>query len=669
MVTLAWIKGYFSNYEKMQKKSIYVQNRLKSIADTLRDDTVTFRFIEGRENPADYVTRSISPKRLSKTNYFEGPGFLSNMEAQHDVEVTVPGAAKEMKSDAQCSCALASIVEPVNEDLEIEKYSSFKKLVRIYSNVYKFINILKSKINNNKLSDLPDDMMSKSVNYLVRVDQQRYFPDVIAALERKEIVSKMPNLVLQMNLFLDENGIIRVKGKFKDKHRCHMLLHNNSHLTVLIIRDIHEKFMHAGCYTVIRELRKSFWVLKGFSSVRKILRNCVPCKRVNERPIKLNQNDYRESRIDPPKVPFSSIFIDYIGPINMRMNADVKKVWIMIITCLWSRAVSLEICFSADVKEFLRTLQLHIYNYGMFSSCMSDLGSQITAGTNILNDFLNEPLCIDYFKEHGIERLNFSQYPKGNSSLGSLVESMVKQVKHLIVKSIGKLILDYQDFQLLISKARHIVNRRPVAFNETLQSPDCSDVDPITPEMLLFGRELVSINVIPQIQTDFVEDFTVSNIKDEYCKLRQAIKRMMDIYSQEFLTKLAYQAVNKRDRYKPLIHNTLSPGDVVLLVENNTKRSNYPMGVIKSVTINSLGEVTSARVMKGKTREVVFRHSTSLIPLLSTISTTESTSSEVLDSSLTEDGVDSSTNNRASTRTASRCASRRITNMYSDDLV
>ena len=47
------------------------------------------------------------------------------------------------------------------------------------------------------------------------------------------------------------------------------------------------------------------------------------------------------------------------------------------------------------------------------------------------------------------------------------------------------------------------------------------------------------------------------------------------------------------------------------------KRVNYPMGIIKSVTVNSLNEVTSVEVMKGDTREVVKRHITTIIPLLS----------------------------------------------------
>ena len=43
---------------------------------------------------------------------------------------------------------------------------------------------------------------------------------------------------------------------------------------------------------------------------------------------------------------------------------------------------------------------------------------------------------------------------------------------------------------------------------------------------------------------------------------------------------------------------------------------NLPLGIVKSVTLNELGESTSAVIMKGKTRELTTRHVTNLIPLL-----------------------------------------------------
>jgi len=43
----------------------------------------------------------------------------------------------------------------------------------------------------------------------------------------------------------------------------------------------------------------------------------------------------------------------------------------------------------------------------------------------------------------------------------------------------------------------------------------------------------------------------------------------------------------------------------------------FPMGIVEEVTVNSYGEVTGAKIRKGSNREVVKRHVTTIIPLLS----------------------------------------------------
>jgi len=187
-----------------------------------------------------------------------------------------------------------------------------------------------------------------------------------------------------------------------------------------------------------------------------------------------------------------------------------------------------------------------------------------------------------------------------------------------MIKSIGKLILDLSDFSLLVTKTQHICNRRPVAFKDAVAVADdeIQVPEPITPEMLVYGRELLSLNVIPQLNVP-LEDLINTSFQQDWASLQKANARLVDCYSTEFMARLAYQAIDKRDRYQPVLHKTLSVGDVVLLVEANTKRSNYPLGIVREVFSNALGEVTSAVVVKGKTREKVFRHSTSLIRLLS----------------------------------------------------
>ncbi|XP_068219223.1 LOW QUALITY PROTEIN: uncharacterized protein [Palaemon carinicauda] len=74
--------------------------------------------------------------------------------------------------------------------------------------------------------------------------------------------------------------------------------------------------------------------------------------------------------------------------------------------------------------------------------------------------------------------------------------------------------------------------------------------------------------------------------------------------------------VDKTDRYKPVTHKIIEAGDIVLLKDPHTKALNYPLGIVKGVVKNDLGEVTNAQILKGKSGEVVKRHVTSLIPLL-----------------------------------------------------
>ena len=64
------------------------------------------------------------------------------------------------------------------------------------------------------------------------------------------------------------------------------------------------------------------------------------------------------------------------------------------------------------------------------------------------------------------------------------------------------------------------------------------------------------------------------------------------------------------------MHKAIKQGDIVLIKEPFAKPSNYPMGIVKKTVCNEMGEVTGAIVMKGKTRELLKRHSSTLIPLL-----------------------------------------------------
>ena len=429
-------------------------------------------------------------------------------------------------------------------------------------------------------------------------------------------------------MFRDPEGILRVKGKFQcwsvGDENYPILLHKTSYLTQIIVNEIHRKLHHAGIYAVLNEVRKTYWIPNGFSAVRKILRRCIQCRRFNSRTVVLNQSPYKEFNLKPSHVPFRGIFIDHIGPFTVRKNENNVKVYLLIFSCVWSRAINLKVCVDMTVENFLRAMQLHVFQYGVPEICLSDMGSTIVRGSEIISDLLSDSSVVEYLKSHDIKSVNFSQYAKGNSQLGGLVESMVKLTKLCIYGAIRNLVLGLEDFEFLIEQVISVVNKRPIALKETLRDSDVNQVIPgvITPEIILRGYELPAPNLIPGLEKrdssdpDWLKEESHKSARDNYEKLRKARERLNAIYDEEYFSKLAYQATNCPDRYKPQNHHLLRVNDVVILKEQHHKPNQYPLARVVEVVKNVNSEVTEVIVLKGSTGEKLRRHVSVVIPLL-----------------------------------------------------
>ena len=512
----------------------------------------------------------------------------------------------------------------------------FSKIIKIRAVVLEFVNKLKCKLKLKypdkcqHLKTLPEDhnFYNKALKDTVMIDQKEYFPEIFQYFASgNKALKAIPNLVNQLNIYLDQSGLLRMKSmceKMKSiqkygRYQFPLLISKNSLLTNLIIKEFHVKLCHAGVYTVIAELRKSFWIPHVYSSVKKCLSHCIICRKVNARPIQVNQSPYREMRLDPSNTPFFNIYLDYIGPFTVKNSLNQNsKVYILCVSCMWSRAINLKMTEDLSTEEFLRALQLHSFNFGTPAYCISDMRTQIIAGANQISTFLNDPETRKYLKEHKVESVKFDKFFKGKNGLGGLIESCVKLTKRLIYGVIGKNIINHRDFEFVVAKTKHLINRRPVAFKDLLR--DSSDIVPevITPEMLLYGRELVSLNIIPNLQEppDKDPEWCNEELSLKFSKLHSVLYKLKALYADEFIGKLIYQAVNERDRYKPVSHNEVRVGDIVLLKEVHTNPINFPLGRVKQIVKNTNNEVTGVIVMKGKNREIVKRHNSTIVPLL-----------------------------------------------------
>ena len=699
-VALAWLNS-FVHLEKQNKRATYVRNVIEKIDQIAEKSPIAIKHIAGVSNPADFVTRATSYNILSGTNYLEGPSDASDSNASGledgTIVIKLPRSAEyesAQKTYVNLAAETIKVADPNYESfLPLRKYSEYQMLYRVTIRVIRFVQLLKQKVKDKnpekyKHLSVSTDYSEATTALIIKEAQAETFPEALYYLKaEQDRKGKIPGIVARMNLYLDDKGMLRVGSKmmrFKEvREYFPILLPKDHHITKLIVWRAHLMRCHSGLWAVLADLKPLFWVIRARATVTKILKQCIHCRRFNNRTIKLNQNSYPEFRVKPSHVPFRNIFIDYAGPFMVTRAKEKVKVYVLVITCIYTRAISLKCTIDLSTDELLRALQLHSFTYEMPSSIRSDLGSQFVAGANILKNLLKTPAVTQFFAERDIRPFEWEHCDKGQSSLASLVESCVKITKRAIAGSIGRNVLSERDFEFMLSQANAIVNKRPIAFKASLSdNPDEPVPEEITPEMLLHGRRLEWTNIIPGLQPVQEEAYNPratirkpGQLREDYVKLRACAEKLEKIYNQEMVTQLIEQATDRKDTYKKVHHNLLQVGDIVLMKEENTKPINYPLARVKSIRMNSLGEIVGAEVLKGASREVVRRHTTSLIPLLQRSELTANTKGSQAEGEIISDQRQASDANEAEDnksrrpqRKAAKLAQRKTREMVQDEI-
>ena len=385
LVSLTWLNSSANKFDKMQKRYVFVMNRLNQINKLCEIHPIEFSFVAGLENPADAVTRCLSYKKLLQTNFISGPAFLKNLETgdinrEGLLTVKIPNPLTEIDNDTSIVSFVAQTQirhEKAEHFVNLLRFSNFKRLVNVNINLLSFVNGFKDRLKNKdpekyqNLSDPYDTDYAAVSKMIIAAEQRAKFPEVFEYFNsNSKKIKDIPNIVNQLNVYPGADGLLRVKSKFnrwKDESRCYapILLPKNSHLTFLIIRDLHEEKLHIGCYQLLAELRKRFWIPHFFSVVKRTLKKCIYCRRYKQRTVKLNQSPYKELRINPSTIPYRNIYLDHLGPYYIKWNNQTVKIWLLCITCMYTGAINLKICMNLTVTEFLRAFQIHTYEYGI----------------------------------------------------------------------------------------------------------------------------------------------------------------------------------------------------------------------------------------------------------------------------------------------------------------
>ena len=169
------------------------------------------------------------------------------------------------------------------------------------------------------------------------------------------------------------------------KHQ--VILAKDHPLSLLVIQNIHKENFHVGREHTLALLRQHYWIPACRGLIRRILHNCLRCKRDRVLPKPTFMGDLPKERLSIGKTPFNNTGVHYFGLYYVkkskmtRTTKGVKKCNGVLFTCLMTSTIRVELAGDLSTDEFLLALQRFISRRGTLEIIQSDNGTNF-AGTN-----------------------------------------------------------------------------------------------------------------------------------------------------------------------------------------------------------------------------------------------------------------------------------------------
>ena len=358
-----------------------------------------------------------------------------------------------------------------------------------------------------------------------------------------------------------------------------MILPYKHHATDLVIRHYHEVAGHMGQESVLALLREKYWVLKGRSAVRRVVRLCVDCQRRKRPTCEQFMADLPSDRVTANDPPFTSVGVDYFGPVQVKQGRSHVKRYGCIFTCLNTRAVHIEIAHSLNTDSMLNALRRFISLRGRPRNIRSDCGTNFTKADKELKANMeewNKSSIENFCTQRGIDWV-FN--PPGVSHMGGAWERMIRSVRQILRALLKEQIVCDEVLSTIVAEVTNILNSRPLTRN----SNDSRDPDPLTPNHLLHLRPCPSLP--PGV---FGSDD--QQMKRQWRQAQFLTNMFWKRWTKEYLP-----CLQRRQKWNELQTN-LKIGDVVLLTDGNFPRGQWPLARVVEVVKGRDGLVRSVKI-------------------------------------------------------------------------
>ena len=364
--TLHWIRGAASQWKP------FVANRVIEIQSLL--DPSVWRYCPGPQNPADLPTRGVSASQLRESHlWWKGPSWLQESEKDWPKDLRSKPSSEIVDPERKSKVCVSCVVQPKEPFIDFIRFSKYSRLIRNVAWIRRFVSNSRVKEERRSDNSLTGLEIRNGEEWLISQVQAASFPEEIASSKQHGLVkdSNLANLnpfMCPTSHFLRVGGRIH-KSLLPEEEKHPIILPSNHPVIKLLIEDVHRCELHAGVEHTLSVLRQRFWLIKGRSTVRQTLRNCLICRHYQTKPFGQQMAPLSEDRIKPAP-PFTNVGLDFAGPLYLK-DSD-EKVYICLFTCAVTRAVHLELVCDMTTERFLLALRRMIARRGMCSIIWSD---------------------------------------------------------------------------------------------------------------------------------------------------------------------------------------------------------------------------------------------------------------------------------------------------------
>ncbi|XP_058826810.1 uncharacterized protein LOC131686833 [Topomyia yanbarensis] len=564
----------------------FIAFRVGEILELTR--VIDWRWLPTKLNIADVLTKwGSGPPLSSDGEWFNGKSFLYYPEEEWPSKVM---PFEETSEEARG-------VVLFQELIDVKATSRWMALVRVTASVVRFIaNCRQKKMGQPIVTSKATETQQRSIKskYLAIVKplqqeelleaetilwkqaQFDSFPDEMSALTKNlnlepgQMPSKIQrsSTLVKLTPILDDEGVLRMGGRFEKSddisfdQKFPIILARQHDITKKLIQCYHERFGHANRETVCNELRQKFWIPNIRAAIMEVMRECMWCKVHRCRPQVPMMAPLPTRRIRAGIRPFSSVGLDYLGPVDVSVGRRKEKRWVAVFTCLAIRAVHLEVVNSLTTQSCLMAIRRFSCKRGAPDIIFSDNATCFKGANNEMLKTLHG----DCEEEITTARTAWRFIPPGTPHMGGAWERMVRSVKEAM-KALedGRKLTD-EILVTTLAEAEDMINTRPLTYMPQASAEN----EALTPNHFLRGI-VKGADLLVDRGGNLAEA-----LRDVYKRSQYLADRMWGRWSKEYLP-----TINRRtkwyDERKPL-----EAGDLVFVVDGKD-RKNWSRGIVEEV--------------------------------------------------------------------------------------